>query len=206
MPEYPNNLSGIQSQLLRERLPVGWPWRFLTAMFIIFLAVSLTYLGLQFGYGPLLSKKINVAENQINTLTNSILTNQSQTSLNVYSQIVNIERLLGVHVNSENFLPFLSSLTNPKVSYTSINVSVAQSELGISGVAASYAVLAEQLQAYQSSPAVRSATLQNSQASGNAIIFNVKLLVNPSVFSYSLGIPGAATSSFSTLTSTATQP
>ncbi len=185
MPAYPNNISGIQSQLLKEKLPIGWPWRFLTVMAIVFFAVVLSYLGLEFGYKPYLEKQLNTLQNQINNATNSIVSYQSQNYLNFYSQILNIETLLKTHINPSTFFPFLASSTNPKVNYTAVKVMVPQDKIDISGVAASYAVLASQLQAYENSPEVTRVVLGGSRASGGVVSFQVTLYVNPGLFTYS---------------------
>lgn len=184
MPAYPNNISGIQSQLLKETLPVGWPWRFLTIMVIVFLAVVLSYFGLEFGYKPYLEKQLNTVQNQINDATNAIVSDQSRNYLGFYSQILNIETLLKTHTNPSAFLPFLASSTNPMVSYTAVKVTVPQDKIDISGAASSYAVLASQLQAYENSPEVTRTVLEGSQAAAGAVSFQVTLYVNPELFTY----------------------
>lgn len=210
MPDYPNNLSGVQSQLQRERLPVGWPWRFFTAMLIIFLAVFLSYLGLAFGYQPLLKNQLTSLDGQVRDLSNQIASNPNQKNfVNFYSQVVNIEKLLKNHVNATDIFPLLASSTNPQVSYTSVKVNVPQSEVDLSGVAASYAVLASQLQAYQSSPQISRVVLGSSQTTGNAVTFSVKLMMQPSVFTYpnatsSNSVPPLTTSAPAAATTTAT--
>ncbi len=183
MPAYPNNLSGIQSQLSREKLPVGWPWRFLTIMAIVFLAALLSYLGLEFGYKPYLQRQYYALQTQVNSEQNTIASTQKD-YVNYYSQIINIGKLLRNHVNPSAFLPFLASSTEPKVSYSSIKVTVLENKIDISGTASSYAVLASQLQVYENAPQVTRAVLDGSELSGNTVSFQATLYVNPGLFTY----------------------
>lgn len=210
MPVYPNNVSGIQSQLTRERLPVGWPWRFFTVMLIIFLAVVLSYLGLEFGYKPFLNRQLNTLENQANDYQNSIVSAGSQNYINLYSQIINIESLLKTHVNPTAFLSLLASLTDPHVSYSSLNVNAARNEINIGGTAASYAVLASQLQIYENSPEITRVILQSSASNGSSVTFEVSLLVKPDIFAYSQAssttTPSAPAQGAATTTATTTKP
>jgi hypothetical protein len=203
MPEYPNNLTGIQAQLAQERLPVGWPWKFFTAMLVIFLAVLLSYLGLAFGYQPMLNNQLSSLQGQVRDLSNQIAANPNQKNVvGFYSQVVNIQKLLKNHVNATYIFPLLASSTSPQVSYTSAKISVPQSEVDLSGVAASYAVLASQLQAYQSNPQIKGVVLGSSQASGNAVTFSVKLMLDPNIFSYASATSSTSTPNFINTTTT----
>ncbi|HUY69752.1 MAG TPA: hypothetical protein VMU70_01925 [Candidatus Tyrphobacter sp.] len=201
MPQYQNVPSGINARLLEEKIPIGWPWRFLTATVVIFAAALISYLGLKFGYEPYLSGNLKTTNDQVTALGSELSSQENQKNfLNFYSKLNNVQRLLGTHVSSVSGLSFMESLTNPQVILTSLKITVPQDEIDVSGNASSYAVLASQLQAYEDNSEISQVVLGGSQTNGNLVQFNLKLLVKTEVFKDQSGFSPSAVNTNSSTT------
>ncbi len=179
MPQTTNNFA---EQAMRERLQVGWPWRLMVTMLVVFLASILVYLGLAYGYKPFLNKSLADIQGELDGFSAQLSSEQKENFVNFYSQITNLQRLLRTHVLGSKVFPLLESLTHKEVTYTTSNLSVSDKTVTLEGVARNYEVLVQQLALYQGSPEVTRVILDSAKSLGSVVQFRVKLILNPEVF------------------------
>ena len=172
-----NSLSRFES----ENLPVGWPWRFFSVSLIIFLTSLLIFFGLTLGYGPYLRSQILETDAKMNQLLETVSKEDQEKFAQFYSQLVNLKNLLDNHIASSKIFPWLEKITNQKVYYSNFNLRVPEKELELEGLADSYAVLGEQLEAFNQAPEIERYLINQSQASGNLVQFKVTLKLKDAV-------------------------
>lgn len=158
-----------------ERLPVGWPWRFLMFSFLTFLVSILVYIGLAFGYKPFLAGQIEKKDAEILAQAASISKENQEKLIQVYSQMINIRSLLDGHVFPAGVLTMLEQKTHPKVFFTSADLKSAERELELEGLAATFSALSEQLEIFSKTPNIEKYSLNNSQQSGDQVQFKITL-------------------------------
>lgn len=173
-------LQNPMNQFERESLPVGWPWRFFMVSFVIFLVSILSYLGLAFGYNPYLNSEIAKKDGEINQLSGAVSKENQDKFIQIYSQMINIKSLLDSHIFSSNVLSLLEQRTHPKVYFTGVNLKSPERELELDGIAASFSVLAEQLEIFAQTKDIEKYTLGQSQLNGDVVQFRITLKLNKS--------------------------
>lgn len=164
-----------------EKLPVGWPWRLLSVALILFLGSIFVYFGLVFGYGPYLESQIKKADNEIQALTDTVSKEDQEKFIQFYSQLSNLKSLLDGHIFSSNIFPQLEKITNKKVYYSAVNIKIEGRVMELDGVADSYAVLGEQLEAFNQTKEISRYILNQSQAEEGVVRFKVTLYLNDSL-------------------------
>lgn len=159
-----------------------WPWRLLVLSVVIFGFMLLTYLGLAFGYRAFVDAQIASIDQSIEQLAQEVPVDQQQALLRFYSQVANLDSLLAQHVFSSKVFPLFERSTNTSVVYTKLELDVDQRSVVLDGFATSYAVLAQQLEAYRILPEVDRYSISESRRSEGRIAFKATLFLNPSVF------------------------
>jgi Tfp pilus assembly protein PilN len=150
---------------------------------ILFLTV-VVYFGLTLGYEPYLQSQLTSAQNQVNTLGNSVSASDQSQLIDFYSQIANLQTLLRQHVLSSQFFSWLEQNTEANVYYQSLALTRGD-QVSLSGVASSEADVNQQVAIFENSPEVSSVTVSNVTAPsflGSGWTFSVTLIMNPSVF------------------------
>lgn len=179
MPQTTNNFA---EQVMREELGVGWPWRLMLAMLVVFLAAILVYLGLAFGYKPFLTNSVQDLEGELESFSAQLSSEQKENFVNFYSQVTNLQKLLRSHILVSKIFPILESLTHKDVTYSTFNLSVVDKTLTIEGIARNYQALAQQLALYESSPEITLVILDSAKSTGSVVLFRVKVVWKPEVF------------------------
>jgi hypothetical protein len=175
--------SALEEELKRpEGLPVGWPWRLLIFMAIVFCTMAALYLGMTLGYKPYLDSKISGLDQEISQLSQSIDEEQQKNLISFYSQLININNLLATHPESSKFFDFLEKNTSGKVYYESADLSVAEKTVKLEGVAANYSALSEQMELFRRASEITNISLDNSSAGESGINFSVKLSLSGKIF------------------------
>jgi hypothetical protein len=167
----------VNEKFLKDHVSVGWPWRMLTFVTIIFLMAILSYLGLIFGYSPYLEKSTRDTQSEINSLSLQIESKNQQDFVKFYSQIVNLRTLSRSHIVTSKIIPLLESVTHRQVAYSGISLSVQERTLRIDGIASSYESMAAQLALYEQAPWVTKVILDNSSLSEQSVRFGVRLII-----------------------------
>ena len=170
-------------QFEAERLPVGWPWRFFMFAFVVFLVSILVYLGLVFGYEPFLNNQVSAADQQIAQSAAAVPQADQQKFIQVYSQIINLKSLTANHIFASNALKLLETLADPQVYFTGATLKTDKQTLDLDGSAASFPVLAEQLESFAESKQIDQYTLVQSQLNGGEVQFKISLTLNKDLLS-----------------------
>ncbi len=176
MPQYTN--SALAQELKKpERLPVGWPWRLLLFVTIIFAVLFATYLGMTLGYKPYLNSQIKDFNAKINSLSQSVDEQEQQNLSNLYSQLINAQELLGSHTAVSKIFDFLEANTHKQIYYLTSNISLTEKSINLEGAASDYNILSQQLELFKRAPEIEKVFLDNSRLTeeGN-IRFTVRLI------------------------------
>jgi Tfp pilus assembly protein PilN len=175
----------VINQLSREPAETsGWSAGVVFFSGALLVVVLIIYFAMTLGYEPYLNSQISSVENKINTLSQSISSQDQTNLLSFYSQISNLQTLLSQHVFFSQFLSWLDSNTEANVSYTSFSFS-SGNEISLTATASSEADINEQIAIFQGSPEVENVAISNVGAatgSGGGFQFSATLLMNPSVF------------------------
>ena len=174
MPEVlkPKNL---KEQFRSMALPSGVPWRLFWGSGLLFLLVLLIYAGFSLGYKPFLESRLSEVEQQLQDLTAAITIDDQEDFTRFYSQLANFNEILANHPLPSKLFPFLENITNRRVLYTNLDLQMKERKLSLEGAAASYGVLAEQLESYEQESAIESYTLNQSQFSEGVVRFKATL-------------------------------
>jgi hypothetical protein len=179
MPQYTN--SAIEQELKKpERLPVGWPWRLLVFVIIIFGITVAVYLGMAMGYKPYLNSRIKNLDDRITNLTQSVDENQQKNLVVLYSQLVNIQGLLDSHPAASKFFDFLDKNTHQQITYINLDLSSGVKIVQLEGTAPSYGVLSQQLELFRQAPEIEKVFLDDSRTMDTgAVRFSARLIFKP---------------------------
>ncbi len=172
----------MSDQFSRERLPVGWPWRLFMFTFVLLLIAFLLYLGLDFGYKTYLNKSIDSLNSTLNSLSFQVAPTEREGFINFYSQLSNLQKLLGSHITASKAFPIVEGLTDQRVSYATLNFSIPDRRVTIDGIAKDYAALSSQLAIYEQSPEVERVILENSSLAGKTVRFTAEITLKNEVF------------------------
>lgn len=179
----PLELNSYERMPREQQKTGGLPWRmFSFALFLLILAAG-AYLGLKFGYSPILENRISQLDGDLATLSEQIPEAQRVGFIQLYSQLANLQSILQKHVMTSVVFPLLERNTNTSVSYTNFDLSVPDNRLSIEGFARSYEILAQQLGAWERVPQVEKSYIAESQASEGRVRFRMVLQFVPSLFS-----------------------
>ena len=175
--------SALEEELRRpEGLPVGWPWRLLLFMAIVFGVSAAVYLGMTMGYKPYLNSQIRTLDEKINQLTQSVDEEQQKSLIAFYSQLVNINNLLKSRSQSSKFFGFLENNTSGRVYYNSVDLSLAEKNAKLNGIAPNYSVLAEQIELFRRAPEIAKISLESSLVDDSGVNFVVSLSLKEGIF------------------------
>jgi hypothetical protein len=181
MPQYTKTI--LEEELRRgERLPVGWPWRLFVFTLVLLALAFLIYLGLDFGYKAYLNKSIDGLNSTLNSLSFQVAPTEREGFITFYSQLSNLQKLLASHIISSKVFPVLEGLTDQRVAYSTLNVSVVDRTVTVDGVAKDYAALASQLAIYEQSPEIERVILENSALANKVVKFTAKLTLKNETF------------------------
>lgn len=167
----------------REQDPGGGlPWRlFSFALFLLIVACGM-YLGLKFGYGPILNNRIEDLDADLAALSEQIPKTEQENFISLYSQLINLQGVLRKHVMASVVFPILEKNTHTGVSYTNFDLSMSDRRLSIEGLARSYEVLAQQLEAWSKVPQVTKSYVAESQQSEGRVRFRMVLMFSSNFF------------------------
>ena len=165
-----------------EELPVGWPWRFLMFTVLVAATVGVGIAGLTFGYKPLLDSRLRGQEAELAGLTKIIPVKQQDEFVRFYSQLANLETLLGSHVTASPVFGLLESRTNGSVSYAAMELRVPERKIVFEGSASGYKAFAEQLQSFTEAPEVESVIVNDSNALEGKVKFRITVTLRETFF------------------------
>ncbi len=172
----------IDERMKGEELPVGWPWRFLMFSVLIFATVSVGYVGLIFGYKPLLQSRLQGQEAELVGLGKIIPLAQQDEFVRFYSQLINLQSLLNAHVTISPLFTLLESRTNTAVSYAIMELRAPERKIALEGYATNYKSFAEQMQSFTEASEVESVIVNDSNALDGKVKFRVTVTLREGIF------------------------
>lgn len=181
MPQYSQNVS---DQIMKsDGMGSGLPWRLLAFSIFLFSLSLLAYIALNFGYATYLNDQISNTEEETRALTDKISIDAQNKFIDVYSRLSNFKGLLAGHTYSVKAFPLLEKITYPSVYYDSVELSVDDKKMTLSGVAANFDALSRQLALYDDEKAsIESYILNQSRVVENMVNFRVSLTLSPKLF------------------------
>jgi len=176
--------NSIVNRFKKEKpMETGGAWRLMFFMLFVFLVFVFSYLGLTLGYKNYLEGQIANTTQAIDALAARVSADEQTEFLQFQYQLINLRDLIRGHVLASRLFPIFENNTNQRVQYSGLELDIPDSRLDLDGSAASYAVIAEQLLAYERMPGVLQYRLLNSELSeGGRIDFSVSLFFNPQTF------------------------
>ncbi|MEK7481844.1 MAG: hypothetical protein AAB607_00550 [Patescibacteria group bacterium] len=180
--------SALEEQLKKgEQLPVGWPWRLLTLMLVVFSLSIFIYIGMLFGYKPYLNSQVKTLESDIAFLNQSIDKAKQEQLIGLYSQFANVQKLIDSHSITSGIFDLMEKNTYSSVRYNNLTVDVNGREIVIDGAAPDYDTLIKETALFDSLPEIESVILSNAKISDlgkglSEIKFGLKLKLSPIFF------------------------
>jgi len=136
----------------------GWSFNVLSFAGGIFFITILVYFGLTLGYGPYLDSQIGKLNIQINTLANSVATDDQAKLVTFYSQITNIKNVLANHVSASRFFSWLEKNTEANVYFSRLTFS-SGNQFAMVGFAKTEADVNQQVAIFEEAPEVKNVSL-----------------------------------------------
>ncbi len=167
----------LDEKIGREELPVGWPWRFFLFSFLVVVTAVVAYAGLAFGYAPFLASRIQAQDANFEQLGKIIPQKQQDQFIQFYSQLANLQGIMQNHVVISPLFGLLEARTNVGVQYTAFEARVAERKVLLEGIAASYKVFAEQLQAFALAPEIETVIVNDSNALEGRVRFRLTVML-----------------------------
>lgn len=172
----------ITDRLGPERVEVGWPWRLLLFSILVVVTVSVLYLGLEFGYKIYLNNQIESRDRAVAELTQTVSEEDQEKFISFYSQLANLQSLLDNHILTSRVFPFLEANTNRAIYYNFVDLKMKERRLNLEGVAQSYEIFAQQLEAFNQAPEVERLVVNESQSIGGRVSFRLFVILVPQLF------------------------
>ncbi len=177
----PLELNNPYERMPREQQQSGGlPWRLFSFSLFLLIVACIAYLGLRFGYAPILDNRIQQLDGDLVSLSQEIPENERTGFIQLYSQIVNLQTVLGRHVMPSIVFSLIERNTHTAVSYSHFDLSVAENRLTLEGSARSYEVLAQQLAAWMNVREVEKSYVAESQLNEGRVRFRMVLQFSPS--------------------------
>ena len=180
MAQYYQNT--LAEKLGPEKISVGWPWRLFSFSFLVVLAATVIFVGLSFGYKNFLEARIIKVDAEIEQLSQSVSQDQQEKLIRFYSQLANLQTLLNKHAIASNIFSVVERNTNQRVYYNVSELKMGDRRMILEGVAASYQIFAQQLEAFSRLPEVERVTVNESYLSDGQIVFRLFLIFTDKIF------------------------
>lgn len=193
-----------------SREPAGTPgWSSRLLMFsatLLFLAIF-GYVGLEFGYRPVLAGQIQKKESDLNKLSQQIPTGDQDKIVSFYSQLSNLKKVLGDHTLATKLFSLLEQNTQANVYFTRFAYNAKNQQIALTGVAKSVEDAAQQVLIFEQRPEFSAVAFNNvSSLPTGQWQFDVQLTLQSGILLKSDAASPDTSSSTSTSTSSSSQP
>ncbi len=166
------------SQFKDELRPEGAS-KLLSFLIVIFSLVFISYFGLNFGYIPLLEKRISEAKDSLASLAGEISKEDQDRFQGFERELVSIDKLLNSRLISSRIFDFLQFNTNKSIFWKSFDFDVQGAKLNLRGVARDYDVLAYQISLINSLDYVAKYQTTNARLiDGGKVEFDLNIYFN----------------------------
>lgn len=119
--------------------------KLLSFLVVIFSLILISYFGLNFGYIPLLEKRITETKDNLNSLALEISREDQDRFQSFERELVSIDRLLNSRLVASRVFDFLQFNTNKSIFWKSFDFDVQGAKLNLRGVARDYDILSYQI-------------------------------------------------------------
>ena len=160
----------------------GWSTRLLIVGFLIFGVTLLLYVGLLFGYRPILAQEINDKKAELTTLSKKVNTAEQDALLRFYSQFANLKSIFKNHVFTSKLFQLFETHTHERTYYTSLNVDTKSRELLLQGITDSYENLAELGGLLEEAKDVHQVMLENAELTNKGVGFKIRMTLSQAFF------------------------
>lgn len=174
----------VINQLNQEKPDTpGFSWGILLFSGGLLVLVLILYVFMAFIYTPYLNNKINTLQSNIDTVDQSINSNNEAQLVAFYSQTMNLQSILRNHVLFSRFLTWLQNNTQANVWYTQFAFSQGN-QITMTGSAKTEADINQQIAVFEATPLVKNLVISNVglPASNGTWSFAATLLMDPSIF------------------------
>ena len=162
--------------IITEDLSMGLPWKIFLLALVIFGATLAGYLGLVLGYRPYLDLRIQSINNETKALAESVSVEEQKKLSQFYNQVGSLKTLLDNHVKLGKVMSFIEAKTNKKTYFENASWNAKNRTLTIEGVAESYRVLSEQLEAFSRAEEVEHYAMNQSNTTDNHVRFHAEIV------------------------------
>ncbi len=163
-------------------IKVGMPWRLMVFSFVLFAFSILVFLGLRFGYDVYLNSQLEALDEKVEQLSTEVSEGRQEEFLGFYSQLSNLERVLGRRGFSHNVFGFLEENTLPPVYYSEAEYSSDTKGVRLTGAARTMKALVEQMAVFGDASSISGVTLDSVSMFGGRVGFEISLVFSPSYF------------------------
>lgn len=164
----------------------GFPWRTLVISVVVFGLTLLIWAGMEFGYVPFLQSQIQKSDVELAALSQSVSESEQKELIEFYSQLYNIQSLIGGHLHPSRFFDFLEKSTHPMVKFSGLRLNIIGGEAVLEGAAPDFDTVASQLSAFKNDAQVASVALESSKRrdvkEGGGVLFSMKLMMQKNIF------------------------
>jgi hypothetical protein len=177
----------VINQLSRDTTDTpGFSWGILSFSGGLFVLVLVIYFFMSLVYGPYLNNKLSDVQTKVATVDQSISSGDETHLVAFYSQLTNLQSLLGSHIIFSRFLAWLGQNTQANVSYDAMAFS-SGNQVTLTGKARTEADINQQIAIFESSPMIQKVIISNVglPTAGGLWTFSAQILMNPSIFTAS---------------------
>jgi len=159
----------------------GWLNKFIRFGVILVIITVVVYVLLNFVYLRFLDRQVADLENKIKALEQEIPKQDREEVTAFYSQLVNLQKLLGSHLYPMQIFERLELITLPQVTFTNFDYDFSEKRLKMDGYASSLDIIAQQLVAFQRTSDFSKVILSDvRQNTPERVNFNLEVVFNPS--------------------------
>ncbi len=156
--------------------------QFLLLAGALFVLMLVLYFGLAFGYKAYLSKSIADTKTKIDTFSAQIPKDDQARVANFYSQLQNLQQLLGSHTTVSPALALFERATVANVYLTKLSVNAAANEIDVNGAARNLSDIAEEAALIEAqTDVVDHVNFSNGGASQGIWQFTMNVFLKPGI-------------------------
>ncbi len=177
--------TALADQFVVDAPNAGLPWRLMVFSIVLFVFSLFIFAGIKFGYTSYLNTRQNNLKTETQALAKKINPDDQIKYVNVYSQTLNLKKVLDRHIFSANLFNFLQNKTAINVYYTNATFSAEEGHVTVRGIAATSEALVQQLSVFDAAGELKSAVLTQMRfVEGGKVSFEVEFVFRDNFFQF----------------------
>jgi Tfp pilus assembly protein PilN len=157
---------------------ITWPRGLFIFSLVLFLMLLLFYFGINY-YTKIKSDYNATLDKEIENIRNGFSLEKEAEIINFENRLNNLSQLLANHTYLSKLFANLEANTHQKIYFNNFEFDEDQSVLKLGGVAQSYTVLAEALNAFSQDKDVLSVDFKDLKTGTGGVTFSLELKMNP---------------------------